>query len=258
MKLNLPSAILLASLAASTAPAATLVALWDFSDAGNLGKATVGPNLAIEGAAPTHSASLADDGGLIQTGVITTVGGPANRLRVQNPIGPNGGGSFTNSYSLVFDLFTPEGSRGQWRALLQTSPTNSNDGDLFLRDSDDFLGVAEITYGPSGISSGDWTRIVMSYNLGTSITSYVNGSLFHEHSPGSLDGRFALDTEFLLFADEDDENFPLNVGLVALFEGALTEEEAAGLGRVGNPVPEPATGLLAGGMAVAALLRRRR
>ncbi len=242
---------------ATTAPAANLVGLWLFDNAANVGQATVGSDLTLAGTAPTHSASLADDASTSLTGVITTAGGVGTHLTAVNPIGANGaGGLYTNQFTLVYDIFSPAGSRSAWRSLLQTSVGNSNDGDYFIRNSDDTLGVSYLGYSPTADET-QWMRLVVTFNLGTEVKAYVNGSLFHTHNTGAIDDRMSLDTTFHFFGDEDDENAPMNVGALALFDGPLTAGEVAALGRPGAAIPEPGMGLLA--LAGAGLgLRRRR
>ena len=73
------------------------------------------------------------------------------------------------------------------------------------------------------INETKWTRLVVSVKLGAtgSITTYLDGQPFHTHTPQSLDGRYALRPTVLFFADENGENSPLHVGMLAIWEGAL-------------------------------------
>ena len=95
-------------------PISTPTGLWEFNNSASIGQATLGSNLTIAGTTPTYSASVSD-GTKTLTGVITTVVGPANRLVMQNPVGANGGGTFTNEYTLLFDILSPAASRSSWR-----------------------------------------------------------------------------------------------------------------------------------------------
>lgn len=246
--------------------AADLAGLWEFNNPANLGQATVGPNLTVVGAAPAHSLSLADSSGVTLGGVITTVGGTANRLSVAHGIPGNGGSStYVNEWSVLFDVFSPAASRSSWRSLFQTNAGNSNnDGDYFIRNSNDTLGTADLGYTGSAINDSIWTRLVVTVNLGTtnpedSIRAYINGSLFHTHNDLALNGRYSLDPVLLFFADDNSENASLHVGTVALFNGALSATEVSALGNSLVNVPEPSTGLLAlaGTVAVGAIRRRR-
>ncbi|MFN0125670.1 MAG: LamG-like jellyroll fold domain-containing protein [Verrucomicrobiales bacterium] len=189
--------------------------------------------------------------------MITTVLGVPNHLVASNSIGGNGGGSLTNEYSLLIDMHSPVGSRGTWRALYQTNPANTGDGDLFIRNSDTRVGVSTIGYAPA-INDTVWNRYVVAFDAGNPVRAYLNGTLFHTHSASAVDDRFGLNTTFLLFGDEDNENNALNIGTVAFWNGALTDSEVAALGFAGSPVPEPAGALLLALTGAAALVRRRR
>jgi len=222
--------------------AADLKGLWEFNNVGSIGQGSTlpgggsSPNLTVEGAAPTHAASLVDTNGTTLNGVMTTMGGTANRLRVTHGIAANGGGSYVNEYTLLFDVFSPAGSRSSWRCLYQTNGSNSNDGEYFIRDSDDRLGRATIGYSGSALNDSQWSRIVITVDLGSFIRVYVNGSLFHTHTSQGVDGGYSLDPQLLFFADESNENASLHVGTVAIWGGVLTAAEISAIGTVGGPV----------------------
>ncbi|RYD44043.1 MAG: hypothetical protein EOP85_09675, partial [Verrucomicrobiaceae bacterium] len=195
-----------------------------------------------------------------------TVGGTANYLRSLHGIAPNGGGNGTtvNEWSVLFDVFSPVASRDSWRALFQTNQTNGNDADYFIRNTNDTLGINSLGYSATGINDSQWTRIVVTFNLGTTLPSdeiktYVNGTLFHTHNDMALNGTYALDPSILFFADNDYENASLNVGTVAIFDGALTASEVTSLGGVATAVPEPSAAVIGGlGILTAAFRRSRR
>ena len=231
-------------------PAATLRGYWEFASAASGGafpgmavNGVVAPNLMIEGTAPTYSASLADDATptpvTTLNGVITTKQGAGNRLRLTHGMAPNGGSStLVNKYTLMFDVFSPSGSRGKWRCFYQADPTNADDGEFFIRNSGtaETIGIAEIGYSATAMTPGKWHRVVISVNLGTSIVSYVDGALFKTHSASTLNSHFALQSQVLLFGDNNGENYGLNVGAVAIWDDALSATEAATLGKAGVAV----------------------
>lgn len=222
------------------APAsANLVGLWLFDRQDDPGHATIGHDLQIVGTAPAWSRQLADDSGHTMLGVLTTVGGPANFLRCLHGIAPNGGGAYVNRYSIVMDILSPPGSRSSWRAIFQTSENNANDADYFIRNTDDRLGVAALGYAPA-INEALWTRLVITFALEASaassvIRTYLNGNLHYTHTGQTLDGRFALGPTVLFFADEDNENAPLHVAALAIYDGPLSAADVAALGA-----PRPA------------------
>ncbi|MFZ4765897.1 MAG: Ig-like domain-containing protein, partial [Roseimicrobium sp.] len=216
-------------------PISTPTGLWEFDNAAALGQATLGSGLTITGTTPAFSATLSD-GSKTLTGAITTVGGTANRLSMPIPAGGNGGGSFTNEYTLLFDIFSPSGSRTSYRSLFQTNTGNSNDGDYFIRNSDDKLGTAALGYSANALPEAVWKRVVIVGDLGSSYKVYVDGALFHTHTSQGVDGRYSLEGQLLLFADDTSENAALNVGAVAFWKQLLTAAEIAALGAAGAPI----------------------
>lgn len=216
--------------------AAVPVALYEFDDASQPGKATIGQDLSIVGTAPTHQASVSDGrpSPVTLNGVITTVHGSANRLVAAHGIGANGGGTKTNRYTLVFDVLVP--GTGQWRCFYQTAPSNNNDGEYFVRNSDNAVGRATIGYSTSTLQANRWHRLAVSVDLTTGgfFRTYLDGLLLHSHIKPALDSDFALDpSQILLFADNDNENHPLTIGMVAIFDQQLTANEIAALGGPG-------------------------
>ncbi|HWA82445.1 MAG TPA: hypothetical protein VG820_03365, partial [Fimbriimonadaceae bacterium] len=62
-----------------------------------------------------------------------------------NSAGGNGGGSFTNQYSIVMDVMIPSANSRSggdgYTSLFQTNTSDTNDGDWFIRD-DGGLGIS--------------------------------------------------------------------------------------------------------------------
>jgi formylglycine-generating enzyme required for sulfatase activity len=238
-----PKLLILAAtlLAAPWLHAAELKGLWEFDDNTNLGKATLGTNLTIQGATPTWSASTADASANTLSGVITTLQGTANRLLATHGIGANGGGAKTNEYTLVFDVLRPTGNL--WRTFYQTSLTNGNDAEYFTRGGGgvvNSIGRATIGYSATAMPQNTWQRLVISVDLGSSFRAYINGSLFATHTAPAVDhADYSLDpSQILLFADNDGENQPLVIGAVAIYSGAVSAAEAAAFGGPGTPLLE--------------------
>ena len=223
-------------------PISTPTGLWEFNNSANIVQATVGTNLTVVGTAPSFSATLSD-GSKTLTGAITTVLGTANRLIMPNPKGGNGGGSFTNEYTLLFDIFTPVSARSSWRCLMQTNSANTNDGDYFIRNNDDKIGVSSpLGYSGSAIAEGSWSRLVLVFDVNATLTAstcraYINGSLFHTHNfTGGRDGTYGLESTLLLFCDNSNENASLNVGAVGYWGKLLSAAEITALGAAGAPI----------------------
>lgn len=243
------AAVLCCLLTRAGVSGAELRGLWEFQDSSNIGKATVGLDLVISGTPPSWTPNLSDDASRSLSGVITTVRGAANRILAPHGISANGGGTLVNQASWVMDIFSPATSRGQWRTIFQTDLSNVSDGDYFIRNTDDALGVGAIGYSSSPINETVWTRLVITMDLalaGNDFKTYLNGSLFHTHMPNQVvDGRFALQpgtNGVLMFTDEDGEDYPLHVAGLAIYEDALTPQEVALLGGPGDPMILPDAG----------------
>jgi hypothetical protein len=267
MRLTIPSIAAALAFTGSFAEGAALKGLWAFDNPGNLGQASIGTNLTINGTAPAYSATLSDDLATPMTGVVTTLVGAANGFTATHNIAPNGGGSFVNEYSIMVDMFTPAASRSSWRTIFQTNVANTNDGDYFIRNDNDHMGTASMTYSLNAINEAKWSRLVLTIDLdpvatSTIINAYVDGALFYSHTGTSTDllrdGRFSLDPSILIFRDNDGDNGALNVGALAIWDGVLTAGEVATLGVAGAAIPEPATGFLALAATGLGLMRRRR
>ena len=215
-----------------------LTGLWDFAYPADLGHATYGANLSITGTAPTYEATRADVAAESSTliGVITTAAGAGNHLVATHGIAANGYGTKTNDYTLVFDVLIP--GTGQWRSFYQTAAANNNDAEYFVRNSDNTLGRLSMSYTTTPAPAGRWMRLTVTADLQASgaFRTYIDGVLFHTHTKPALDSDFALDPTVLLFGDEDGENQPLVIGMVASFARALTAGEVADLGGCGSAI----------------------
>jgi len=219
-----------------------LVGLWEFDEAAAPGKASHGADLVVVGAAPVFSAALTDGAPEPVTldGVISTAGGTANRLLVSHGIGANGYGSKVNRYTLVYDVLVP--GTGQWRGFYQTTLANNDDGEYFVRNSDNSLGVGALGYSTRPLPANRWHRLVLSVDLTATgnFRAYLDGQPFFTHIQPALDGRFALDpAQVLFFADDNNENQPLSVGMAAVFAKALTADEVDALGTPGMRLIAP-------------------
>lgn len=242
----MPTILILALSPAQSALSANLTGLWDFANPADPGAATVGNDLTV-GGSPLHHASLPDDHGTSLEGVLTTEGGLDSWLTAYPDLPANGGGVYVNQYSIVVDLFTPADSRGTWRPVFQTNASPvGNDADYWVRNGDSRLGVSDLGYSSAPLDETSWTRLVITVDLtlrGGDAKTYLDGNHFFTH-PGdpAVDGRLSLyaadATNVLHFFSDNTaaENPPMHVGMIALFEGILTSEEAAALGPAGAPV----------------------
>ncbi|HVT12514.1 MAG TPA: PEP-CTERM sorting domain-containing protein [Fimbriimonadaceae bacterium] len=260
-----------------TSAEAGVVGQWDFDGnfSGSIGGAVmpVAGTGSITFTTATIGGSTAEVAHVLPAATFTT-GTDDPHFSAPNSAGGNGGGSFTNQYSIVMDVMIPSANSRSggdgYTSLFQTNTSDTNDGDWFLRD-DGGLGISGdySDFGnPNFFTFGDWHRIALTIDTtsasgSATYRSYIDGALQNQvQSPSGwgVDGRYSLDTTFLLFADDDGEVNELYLNSLQLRDYAMTADEVAALGGPtagGIPVPEPATfGVI--GLGLAGLLARRR
>ena len=136
-------------------------------------------------------------------------------------------------YSIIMDLYIPKESENKFISLFQTSPTNSNDGDLFI--SEKGVGIDNEYHGE--LLTETWYRlgvVVGEY----SIKKYINGIFVGEQAISS--GRWSVyntfaggqDQGFLLFADNDNETAPIFLSSLQLRNYSMNSNEIKQLGDV--------------------------
>ncbi len=126
-------------------------------------------------------------------------------------------------YSLLFDLYVPEANH-DWLAILQTNLLNNDDAELFVHQ-DITQGIGGGLYF-SGIEFNSWKRIAIVVNANSGIEKtdvYVEGVLLGsiEHE----DLRWAIESSFLLFTDNNAETRSGFVDNILLVNKPLTEAE---------------------------------
>ena len=106
---------------------------------------------------------------------------------------PNGGGSYTNQYTLIMDVMFTEGSllESGWAALYNTNPPAGNDGDWFVQNANRGIGIGG-NYGGE-VLPDTWHRLALVVDLVEgSYTSYIDGNQVQQNTGEALDGRFSL------------------------------------------------------------------
>jgi 3',5'-cyclic AMP phosphodiesterase CpdA len=153
--------------------------------------------------------------------------GRGTYFRVAHGLGANGGGTRLNRYSLVLDLNIAARPTG-WAALLQTSVGNADDADWFINPQSG-LGISG-NYG-GVVPLGSWVRVALVVDgVAGTYRSYLDGVPVQVQRGLTVDGRFALGPEFLLFADNDSENVAGMVGCIQVRSVAMTDAEVLALG----------------------------
>jgi len=204
--------------------AQTPVGKWTFDDAQNLLTAQTGSPLELVGSHQAIEGPAAGNGA-----VNIGIGSYYKMLHGIQPVS----GNYVNEYSLQFDFRIT--ATGNWHCFFQTNTANTNDGDCFIHP-DGFIGVAATGYSGYAIDGGQWYRLVISVKNGTHYKMYLDGELLLNGTAQSVNGRFALENTLLIFADENGEDYPIDCAELAVWNTALTAEQAAALGGYGHHV----------------------
>ena len=212
------------------------IAQYDFN--GDL-SSSVGGALLIAGfAAPALSAGV--------TFSNVTIGGQSalvasltrgTFLQMNHGLGANGGGAVLNQYTLIMDVNFPSRISG-WSVFYQSNTNNTDDGEWFVNSAGG-VGISG-NYGGS-VPTNTWNRCALVVDqVADTFTSFVNGAQVQQNTGLPLDGRWALNPQVLLFADEDQENSPVLVNSVQLRPYAMIPSDLATLGgATAGGVPFP-------------------
>ena len=201
--------------------------------------------------------ALYSDGGVVQSR-------SWDYFTAYHSIAPNGGGSYVNEYTVAMDYCQTSGLT-TWNSLFQTAAgAHDDDGDLWT-DGAGHIGVGATGYSTLTYDASKWHRIVLSVDNANFFRVYVDGVLFLDAVGQGTDGRFSLNDNFHLLADNSWEDQWGLLGTVATWDRALTTAEVAGMGGwIGDAtmptallIPEPATMALLG-LGGLALIRRKR
>lgn len=191
-----------------------------------------------------------------------------------NPVGGNGGGSRTNRFSFIMDVWV-SAPPPNWQSLMQVSneTTGRDEGEWFINGANG-LGISgdysdifnELRFQPETWQRLAWVVDTTTPSGGdaTRYESYINGVLqnrVQNPSGWGLDGRFSIGSNFYVFGDEDGEvRTTYKIASLQYRSYAMSPAEVAALGGpdAAGIVPEPGTiaALVAGGLGL--LARRRR
>lgn len=194
--------------------------MWKFDDASDIGKASIGEDLILNGS-------------------INSASGPANyNLAAEVGLGSyfemihglygNGDGYMVNEYTLQIDFSVPEA--GIWHAFFQTEPTNSGDADLFINRTNS-IGTQATTYTTNTITANTWYRMVVTVKNGYFFKIFIDGEPWLASAGQTVDGRYALGENLLLFADDDGDDGTILCSEVSIWDVVLTDEQVAKLGN---------------------------
>ncbi|HVR34258.1 MAG TPA: hypothetical protein VMS21_00230, partial [Methylomirabilota bacterium] len=222
----------------------TVTGQWDFDGADLV--ATVGQDLEyFDGATGQTSANTAF-GTTTAFGIPDIAGQPANVMSVpgdlsnqigyimRHGIGPNGGGTLVNQYTLVMDVYWANAGPG-FGSLVNYDTSNTSDGDIFFRVGDGGFGQGQNGYeGNTVMEVGRWHRVAFAVDLGATtpvVTKFLDGRKHSDWTLGQgLDGRRAMPEFAVLFGDNGDERIACYVNSIQVRTGKLPDGDIAALG----------------------------
>lgn len=168
-------------------------------------------------------------------------------------IGPNGGGTRVNEWTLLMDVLFSDPQVDPFSSLIQTDGPDTN-GDLFVRwnniggEGTGGMGLSGLFSGNplAALKIGEWHRIAVAVDTASAtpgISTFVDGVKYQDLALAApqLDGRHALGSSVHIFADNNNELNTVYVNSVQILDGKLTDDEIAGLGvatAAGLPAPK--------------------
>jgi hypothetical protein len=225
---------------------------WLFDDANALFKADLGNDLVPAkggvGGAPFVAPTPDISGYSAVVGPKTYVGSVNGAIRVQknyylqaiHGIAPNP--LKVNEYTVMWDIKYPasDSQADSFKALLQASPTNSNDADVFIvgkKMGQSHSGRSE----EEDVTPDVWHRIVVSVKCGTFIRYYCDGKYLKTNSgegidPRGIDGESSLESTVLFLCDGDNDGITPEEAVydcseIAIWDVALTDAQVGKLDR---------------------------
>jgi len=205
------------------------VGWWKFDNPSDLTKAETGfgQPLILVG---NHSATKGPD----DENAATLIGiGSYYKMTHQIPHQP--GESKVNEYTLQYDFKITE--TGAWRSFFQTAVNNAGDADLFINPGGE-IGVAAVGYSGVAITPNEWYRLIVSVKNGSQFNCYLDGQLLQKGNVQPVNGRFSLENQLLIFADDNGEDGLIHCSELAIWDKALTAAEALELGGFAHKTPE--------------------
>ena len=204
----------------------TPYAEWNFDTAANLTLATIGSDLVLVGTNTAIEGPSPDDGAV-------TIG-VGSHYKFTHGISPAAGQDYINKYSILFDIRVPDVN--SWRSLFQANGANTDDGELFVRNTGGTIGLNATGYSSKTLLPDEWYRLVMVVDNGTEYSLYLDGVKILNGNAQTIDSRFGLRESILLFGDNDGEDYPTDVARVSFYDSPLSQSEVEALGSYEQPV----------------------
>jgi len=206
---------------------------WKFDDSATILKAETGNALTLAG---THQivAGPAAGNSAVRIGI-------GSYYTMNHGISANGGGSLVNEYTLMIDFKVP--TVDTWKCFFQTDASNTSDGDCFINQTGGTIGIGATGYSSFSVTPNEWYRLIISVKNGSQFQYYIDGQLINNATVQAVDGRFALNSLLLMFADNDGEDDIIDCAEIAIWNSALSAANIVTLGGYAHTIPAKTTPL---------------
>jgi uncharacterized protein YjdB len=208
----------------SVTAAKWLVGMWTFEDANNLVKATIGDDLEVSGnftsvAGPNNSKAV--------------VAGNNAYFTIYHNIGDNGGGEYTNEYTLMMDIRGSQDGFNNWISVFNNQADNAGEGVLWI-DDNGYIGYAALGgYSSTGLKPDTWHRVVIAAKLGESLKVYIDGIRVFTASQGyDVDDFMSLYPDVVYIGYDGAGYSGPDFAEVRMWSIQLTDEQTTALGKL--------------------------
>ncbi len=208
--------------------------LWEFN-APDPGMGTIGAPLELVGS-DQEIAGLDGADGAIRIG-------EGSYYICTHGIAANGDGATVNEWTLLIDFSYPASSLSDppsgYSDFFQTDPTNTDDSDWTINSSGG-IGIGAVGYTSAHgytTEANTWYRMVVVVDNGVRHDVYIDGVEIFQGNEQGIDGRFGLAETLLLFCagnNQDGDDAPIDVSMVAIWDTPLSANEVSTLGWAGD------------------------
>ncbi len=207
------------------------VGVWQFND--NLNNAIAGRAAMTVNGIWTANYASEMIGGQPATALSFPAFDPTQSLQMLNEASGNGGGTFTNTWSVVMDVKFPLifGFTSLWQT---DQDLTASDGEFFIRNNADGIGIGGQYDGV--FNENTWHRVAVTMHADVPLADsvllkYIDGAYVGDALSGDVpDGRHSVQQFLHFFADEDFETIDGLVNSIAYYDHELTAADIAALG----------------------------
>ncbi len=165
----------------------------------------------------------------------SVMGFPASTQDQSFLVTPGAGEETIVNFSLLFDIYIPKDTSGNYGGLFQSNLANGDDADFFIKkNANDTAGIGIDSKYDGALSLGQWHRIgltVKDNQDGTSsLMKFIDGVKVGEQDVDSSRYSIVRDSGFLILTDDSQETFNGYLSSFLFVDRPLTDMEIGVLG----------------------------